>query len=104
MQDRGALLLTERYVTRNGIAKRKVFLYVSRAEQKRRLHERLEMHEKNWQSLAADEETQRDWKPYMLAYEETIRETSTDYAPGYAVPADHNWFTRLVVTAAVIEA
>ena len=40
----------------------------------------------------------------MEAYEETIRETSTDAAPWYVVPADNKWFTRVVVAAAVIDA
>jgi hypothetical protein len=38
----------------------------------------------------------------MKAYEQTIRNTTTSYAPWYAVPADNKWFTRLVVAAAVI--
>jgi hypothetical protein len=40
----------------------------------------------------------------MNAYEETIRNTATDYAPWYVVPADNKWFTRVVVAAAVIDA
>jgi polyphosphate kinase 2 (PPK2 family) len=94
----------ERYATRNGIAIRKFFLYVSREEQKRRLLKRLDRPEKNWKFSAADADTRNDWKPYMRAYEETIRATSTSYAPWYVVPADHKWFTRLVVAAAVVDA
>jgi PPK2 family polyphosphate:nucleotide phosphotransferase len=94
----------ERYATRNGIAIRKFFLYVSREEQKRRLLKRLDLPAKNWKFSAADAQAQNDWKPYMRAYEETIRETSTSYAPWYVVPADHKWFTRLVVAAAVVDA
>jgi PPK2 family polyphosphate:nucleotide phosphotransferase len=94
----------ERYATRNGIAIRKFFLHVSREEQKRRLLTRLDMPAKNWKFSAADAETQNDWKPYMRAYEETIRATSTAYAPWYVVPADHKWFTRLIVAAAVVDA
>jgi polyphosphate kinase 2 (PPK2 family) len=44
------------------------------------------------------------WDDYMTAYEDTIRHTATPYAPWYVVPADHKWFTRLVVAAAVIDA
>jgi PPK2 family polyphosphate:nucleotide phosphotransferase len=94
----------ERYATRNGIAIRKFFLHVSRDEQKRRLLRRLDMPEKNWKFSAADGDTQNDWKPYMRAYEDTIRQTSTAYAPWYVVPADHKWFTRLIVAAAVVDA
>jgi polyphosphate kinase 2 (PPK2 family) len=44
------------------------------------------------------------WDDYMRAYADTIRHTATPYAPWYVVPADHKWFTRLVVAAAVIDA
>ena len=44
------------------------------------------------------------WNEYQKAYEDMIRHTATDYAPWYVVPADHKWFTRLVVAAAVIDA
>jgi PPK2 family polyphosphate:nucleotide phosphotransferase len=94
----------ERYATRNGIAIRKFFLYVSRGEQKRRLLSRLDRPEKNWKFSVDDAQSRNDWTPYMNAYQEVIRETSTSYAPWYVVPADHKWFTRLVVAAAVIDA
>src|SRR5262245_42349063 len=71
----------ERYATRNGIAIRKFFLCVSREEQKRRLLRRLEQSSKNWKFSAADATSRNDWKPYMNAYEEAIRETSTPYVP-----------------------
>ena len=44
------------------------------------------------------------WDDYMHAYEDTIRHTATEHAPWYVVPADHKWFTRLVVAAAIIDA
>jgi PPK2 family polyphosphate:nucleotide phosphotransferase len=94
----------ERYLTRNGIAIRKFFLYVSRAEQQRRFLERLDQPSKNWKFSIADVKERDHWKDYMQAYEDTIRATATDYAPWYVVPADHKWFTRLVVAGAVIDA
>jgi PPK2 family polyphosphate:nucleotide phosphotransferase len=94
----------ERYATRNGIAIVKFFLHVSPQEQGRRLLRRLDQPAKNWKFSPADAQTTRDWKGYMKAYEDAIRETSTRHAPWYVVPADHKWFTRLVVAAAVIEA
>jgi PPK2 family polyphosphate:nucleotide phosphotransferase len=94
----------ERYATHNGIAIRKFFLHVSQEEQKRRLVDRLDRPEKNWKFSADDAQSRNHWKPYMKAYEDAIRETSTPYAPWYVVPADHKWFTRLVVVAAVIDA
>jgi PPK2 family polyphosphate:nucleotide phosphotransferase len=94
----------ERYATRNGIAIRKFFLHVSREEQKRRLLERLDKPAKNWKFSADDVQTRNDWKTYMGAYQDAIAHTSTPHAPWYVVPADHKWFTRLVVAAAVVEA
>jgi PPK2 family polyphosphate:nucleotide phosphotransferase len=94
----------ERYATRNGIAIRKFFLHVSRKEQKRRFLRRLDLKSKNWKFSTADAEERELWRDYMRAYEQTIRHTSSDYAPWYVVPANHKWFTRLVVVAAIIDA
>jgi PPK2 family polyphosphate:nucleotide phosphotransferase len=94
----------ERYLAANGVLVRKFFLHVSRKEQKRRFLERIENSAKNWKFSAADAKERAFWKDYMKAYEDMIRETSTDEAPWYVVPADNKWFTRVVVAAAVIEA
>jgi PPK2 family polyphosphate:nucleotide phosphotransferase len=94
----------ERYLTRNGIAVRKFFLHVSRNEQKARLLERLDKPSKNWKFSVADAKERTHWNDYQRAYEETIRETATPHAPWYVVPADHKWFTRLVVAAAIVDA
>jgi len=93
----------ERYLTRNGVVIRKFFLYVSKQEQLRRFRERLDQPEKNWKFSVADVAERRRWPDYMAAYQEMIRHTSTRHAPWYVVPADHKWFTRLVVAAAVVE-
>jgi PPK2 family polyphosphate:nucleotide phosphotransferase len=94
----------ERYLTRNGIAILKFFLHVSRKEQKRRFLERLDRPEKNWKFSAADLKEREHWKEYQEAYEEMIRQTASEHAPWYVVPADNKWFTRLVVAAAVVHA
>jgi PPK2 family polyphosphate:nucleotide phosphotransferase len=94
----------ERYLGRNGVLVRKFFLYVSRDEQKRRFLERLENPEKNWKFSANDVRERQHWDAYMDAYEEAIRETATEGAPWYVVPADNKWFTRVVVAAAIIDA
>ena len=94
----------ERHLTRSGVVIRKFFLYVSKAEQKRRFLARLDEPDKNWKFSAADLAERAHWKDYMRAYEDMIRNTSTDYAPWYVVPADHKWFTRLVVAEAVVHA
>jgi PPK2 family polyphosphate:nucleotide phosphotransferase len=94
---------SERYLARNGIAIRKFFLHVSREEQEKRFLERLDEPAKHWKFALADVHERSHWKDYMKAYEAAIRSTATPHAPWYVVPADHKWFTRLVVAAAVIE-
>jgi PPK2 family polyphosphate:nucleotide phosphotransferase len=94
----------ERHLSHNGIVIRKFFLYLSKAEQGRRFLERLEEPEKHWKFSAADIKEREYWNDYMAAYEDMIRHTSTPWAPWYVVPADHKWFTRAVVAAAVVDA
>jgi PPK2 family polyphosphate:nucleotide phosphotransferase len=94
----------ERYLARNGTVIRKFFLHVSKDEQKRRFLDRLDDPDKNWKFSSNDASEREHWKDYMTAYEETIRNTATDHAPWYVVPADNKWFTRVVVASAVIEA
>jgi PPK2 family polyphosphate:nucleotide phosphotransferase len=94
----------EDYLGRNGIVVRKFFLHVSRHEQKKRFLARLEQPEKHWKFSAADIRERALWGDYMAAYEDMIQHTATEGAPWYVVPADHKWFTRLVVAAAVIDA
>lgn len=94
----------ERYLTRNGTVVRKFFLHVSKEEQKRRFLERLDNPSKHWKFSAADVRERAHWDAYMDAYESTIRATATPEAPWFVVPADHKWFTRLVVAAVIIDA
>ncbi len=93
----------ERYLTRNGVVVRKFFLHLSKGEQKKRFLARLDRPDKNWKFSVNDAKERGYWNDYMKAYEDTIRNTATDYAPWYVVPADNKWFTRVVVAAAVIE-
>lgn len=94
----------EQYLSRNGIAVRKIFLHVSKSEQKRRFLSRLEEPEKNWKYSAADVRERGFWKDYQRAYSDAIAATATKEAPWFVVPADHKWFTRLVVAAVVLDA
>jgi len=93
----------EHYLARNGIVTLKFFLHVSKKEQKKRFLERLEEPEKNWKFSPSDVAERACWDDYMSAYEEMIRNTSSERAPWYVVPADHKWVTRLVVASAVVE-
>jgi PPK2 family polyphosphate:nucleotide phosphotransferase len=94
----------ERYLARQGVLVRKFFLHVSRDEQRKRFLERLDKPEKHWKFSVADVGERAHFAAYMAAYEDMIRHTSTETAPWYVVPADRKWFTRLVVSAAIIDA
>ncbi len=94
----------EDYLTRQGVVILKFFLYVSRDEQKKRFLKRLDTPEKNWKFSGTDVRERKFWNDYMRAYEEAIRATASENAPWFVVPADHRWFTRLVVAAAIVEA
>jgi len=94
----------ERYLARNGVVILKFFLHVSKAEQKRRFMARLDEPEKNWKFSPNDVAERRHWKAYQKAYEHAIRGTAAKHAPWYVVPADHKWFTRLVVAGAIVDA
>jgi len=93
----------ERYLSHNGIVIRKFFLNLSKAEQSKRFLARLEEPEKHWKFSAADINEREYWDDYMAAYEDMIRHTATPWAPWYVVPADHKWFTRIVVAAAIVD-
>jgi PPK2 family polyphosphate:nucleotide phosphotransferase len=93
----------ERYLTRNGIAVVKFFLHLSKKEQKRRFMERLDTPDKNWKFSSSDVKERQFWDEYQEAYEDVIRHTAREYAPWYVVPADNKWFTRLVVSQAVVD-
>lgn len=94
----------ERYLGRNGIVVRKIFLHLSREEQRKRFLARLERPEKNWKFSMADVLEREHWDEYMDCYEDMIRNTATAGAPWYIVPADHKWFSQLVVAAAIVDA
>jgi PPK2 family polyphosphate:nucleotide phosphotransferase len=93
----------ELHLARNGIAPLKFFLHVSREEQRKRLLERLDDPAKQWKFNAADVGESKLWDQYMGAFEEMVRGTATEAAPWHVVPADHKWFSRLVVAAAIEE-
>jgi PPK2 family polyphosphate:nucleotide phosphotransferase len=93
----------ERYLTRNGVVIRKFFLHLSPEEQRTRLLARLDDPAKNWKFSLDDIRERKFWSDYQNAYEEMIRQTATKHAPWYVVPADHKWYARLVVAAAIVD-
>ena len=94
----------ERYLAENGFHIIKIFLHVSKDEQRDRLAERILNKKKNWKFSIADINERRFWDRYQDLYSEMIEETSTEKAPWYIVPADNKWFTRYVVSQIVLKA
>src|ERR1700731_3713211 len=94
----------ERHLARSGTVVLKFFLHVSKEEQRRRFLGRLDEPAKRWKFSMDDVNERKRWDDYMGAYQDMIRATSRPTAPWYVVPADHKWFTRMVVATAVIEA
>jgi PPK2 family polyphosphate:nucleotide phosphotransferase len=93
----------ERHMARSGTVIRKFFLHLSKKEQKKRFLARLEEPEKNWKFSASDIHERNYWGDYQNAYEEMIQATSTKDAPWYVVPADNKWFSRLVISAVIVD-
>ncbi len=89
----------ERHLVRNGTRVVKFFLNVSRGEQRQRFLDRIDEPDKHWKFSASDIAERGHWDAYMEAYEEAIRETSTEHAPWYVIPADKKWVSRAAVGA-----
>ncbi len=94
----------EHHLARNGTVVLKFHLHISKDEQRKRFLARLDEPFKRWKFSVNDITERARWDDYMAAYQDMIRETSTDYAPWYVVPADHKHVAWLVVSAAIIEA
>jgi PPK2 family polyphosphate:nucleotide phosphotransferase len=94
----------EAHLHRNGTRIIKIFLHLSRAEQRRRFLKRLDEPDKNWKFSLSDLRERAYWKAYMKAYEACLTATSTDHAPWYVVPADDKENARLIVSQIVLDA
>lgn len=93
----------EKHLSRNGTTIIKIFLHVSKDEQKKRLIARIDEQEKNWKFSAADLPERALFDKYMECYETAINETAKDNAPWYVLPADNKWFARLAAIQIIID-
>jgi PPK2 family polyphosphate:nucleotide phosphotransferase len=93
----------EGHLHRNGTRTIKVFLHLSREEQRRRFLARIDEPDKNWKFSVADIHERKFWKRYMDAYEDCLNATSTHHAPWYVVPADDKDNARLIVSQIVLD-
>lgn len=81
----------------------KVFLNISRDEQRQRLQTRLDDPTKRWKFKLEDLEARAHWDAHQSAYEEAITATSTDTAPWWIVPSDRKWVRDVVVAALLLD-
>jgi PPK2 family polyphosphate:nucleotide phosphotransferase len=93
----------ESHLYRNGTRTIKIFLHLSKSEQRNRLLARIDEPDKNWKFSLADIHERKYWKHYMQAYEVCLNATSTEHAPWYVVPGDDKENARLIVSKIVID-
>ena len=93
----------ERYLVENGFPVVKLFLNLSKEEQRHRFLRRIDHPEKNWKFNANDIKERAHWDEYQAAFSEMLSATSTEHAPWHVIPADHKWFMRVAVSAVLVD-
>ena len=92
----------EEYLWENGYRMVKVFLNVSREEQKNRFIDRMEQPDKHWKLSMGDMQERALWDEYDRVFEECINATAAEHAPWYVLPADNKWFTRCLMSEIIV--
>lgn len=92
----------ERLLSDEGVTIVKFYLHISKDEQKKRLQARLDDSVKQWKFNLGDLETRKRWDDYMDAYQDALRECSTEHAPWYVVPANRKWFRNWVISDTIV--
>jgi PPK2 family polyphosphate:nucleotide phosphotransferase len=93
----------ERYLSENGFVVIKLFLHLSKEEQKERLLARIDDKTKNWKFSEADLKERECWDTYMECYEKMLENTNTNHNPWYIIPADKKWFARLAIYEIIVK-
>jgi PPK2 family polyphosphate:nucleotide phosphotransferase len=94
----------ERYLSDNGFRVVKIFLNLSKEEQRRRFLRRIDLPDHNWKFSAADLKERGRWDDYQKAISQCLSHTSTEWAPWYVIPADRKWFARIGAAAVIVNA
>lgn len=94
----------EEYLYDNSYRVVKIFLNVSKEEQKNRFLERIDNQEKNWKFDAGDLKERALWDEYHEVFEKVINATATKECPWYVLPADQKWYTRYLVSEILLSA
>ena len=93
----------EHYLTDNGFRFVKIFLNLSREEQRRRFLARIDVPEKNWKFSANDAKERVFWDDYQRAFSDVLSKTSTEWAPWHVIPADDKPFARVAAAAVLAD-
>jgi PPK2 family polyphosphate:nucleotide phosphotransferase len=91
----------EKMLTDEGVTILKIYLHISKEEQRERFQSRIDEPEKNWKFNQADLDDRARWDEFMETYEEVINRTNTKFAPWMVVPANRKWHRNLVIADAV---
>ena len=94
----------EEYLYENSYRVVKIFLHVSKDEQKKRFLERIDRPEKNWKFSCSDLKERMRFDEYLDTFDEVITATAAKHSPWYAIPADQKWYTRYLVSEIVLDA
>jgi PPK2 family polyphosphate:nucleotide phosphotransferase len=94
----------EHHLSDNGFRVVKIFLNLSKEEQRNRLLRRIDLPDHNWKFSEADLRERALWDDYQGAFSEALSHTSTEWAPWYVIPADRKWFARLSAAAVIVHA
>jgi len=94
----------ERHLVGSGFRVVKLFLNLSKEEQRNRFLKRIDLPEKNWKFSASDVRERRYWDDYQHAFSDMLSHTSTEWAPWHVIPADHKWFARICAAAVIAQA
>ena len=94
----------EAYLSDQGYTIVKLFLNLSKPEQRKRFLSRIDEPEKNWKFSAADVKERAYWDDYQAAFSDVLSRSSTTAAPWYVIPADTKWFARLAAAGIIANA
>jgi PPK2 family polyphosphate:nucleotide phosphotransferase len=94
----------ERHLSDNGFRIVKLFLNLSKEEQRERFLRRIDLPDHNWKFSTADVAERQCWTDYQHAFSEMLTHTSTEWAPWYVIPADRKWFARIAAGAVLVQA
>lgn len=93
----------EKHLTENGTHIIKIFLQISKNEQKQRFLRRINNKEKHWKIAVSDIKERQYWDDYMECYQDILNQTSKENTPWHVIPADKKWFARVAVADIIIE-